>query len=163
MQRYELHWLFHLTYNKKTKEAIFKPSNYFKEIDSLVSESFVMDDQLIKHYIHKYDYRKLEYFSNMQMKGNFDTLLRFKTQDGKQYYRTQAVCHTTKDGFECLHFKEIEVFKLTRDIMKTGIYPLPSVMQIADYESLKEITNMTNAQQITKQIVDLVDRELKLV
>jgi hypothetical protein len=162
MQNYELQWLFHLKYNRKLKQASIKSSKHFQETEKLEKE-LVLDDEMIKQFLHKYDYRKFIYFSSKQIKGTFDTLLRFKIKDQKQYLRTHAVCVTTKDGFECLHFTELDVVKLTREIIKTGVYPLPSVMRIVDIDLIKELTSASYLQQISKQIIDLVDREIKQV
>jgi hypothetical protein len=158
MQHYELQWLFHLKYNQKLKQASIKSSKYFQEKENLPTDEFLLDDEMIKKFLHKYDYKKFIYFSSKQIKGVFDTLLRFKVNDHKQYLRTHAVCNTTKDGFECLHFTELDVVKLKREIIKTGVYPLPSVMHIIDFDAIKAYISATHAQQITKQIIFFIDR-----
>jgi len=160
---YNLSWIFYFQYNQKNASAKAFFSKTYEKRFSLDKQLFLYDDDELKSFIHKYDYRKLSYFSNADVKGYFDTKFRFSIHHHKGYIRTQAICQTTKEGFSCLLFNEKDLVKMQHFISKHGIYPTSSSMSIIDLEHVKEESIAIPIQQVKRQIVELLDREIKIV
>ena len=155
---YKLSWIFYFQYNHKNASATAFFSKKYQEEFSFDQPLYVFDQEKLKVFVHKYDYRKLGYFAENQLKGYFDTLLRFKIENQKGYLRTQAVCHPTKQGFSCMIFNERDVVKMQHQIGKTKIFPSASSMNIMNPDEIQEINQSTHISQIKRQIVDLLER-----
>jgi hypothetical protein len=158
---YNLSWIFYFQFNQKEASAKAFFSKNYQEKFTLSEQLYIFDQDKLKDFIHKYDYRKLSYFSSNQVKGYFDTLLRFKIEGQKGYLRTQSICHTTNQGFTCMVFQEKDLFKMQHMIGKLGIFPTSSTMVIAEDEVFQKEKLPIQMNQIKRQIVELLDREIK--
>ncbi|MDX9690932.1 MAG: hypothetical protein RBT45_00655 [Acholeplasmataceae bacterium] len=159
MLDYNLSWIFYFQFNQKEESAKAFFSKKYQEKYELPNQLYELDQEHLRAFVHKYDYRKLEYFSKNEVKGYFDTLLRFKISTQKGYLRTQAICHSTKEGFTCMLFHDKELMKLQHTIGKSGVYPTSSVMKIAADDELSLHKFPVQMNQIKKQIVELLDRD----
>jgi len=160
---YNLSWIFYFQYNQKNASAKAFFSKTYEKKFSLDKQLFTYDDEELKLFIHKYDYRKLAYFSNHEVKGYFDTKFRFSIEHQKGYLRTQAICQTTKEGFSCLLFNEKDLVKMQHFMGKHKVYPTSSSMSIVDLDTEKNESIPFPIHQVKRQIVELLDREIKIV
>ena len=156
---YNLSWIFYFQYNHKNVSATAFFSKKYQDEFTLDYHMKTLNEDDLKVFIHKYDYRKLGYFAQHNMKNYFDTLLRFKIENQKGYLRTQAICHPTKHGFSCMIFKEKDVVKMQHQIGKTKIFPSTSSMKILDHDEIKALSESIQLSQIKRHIVDLLDRD----
>jgi len=106
-------WAFYMKYNRKHKSLTLDLSKHMSHKLHMPMGEMTLNHQEIKHFIHKYDYRKLDYFSIMPIEGPFDTTLRFKDLDQKTYMRTHAVCQKDPSGFHCILFDDKDVHDMT--------------------------------------------------
>lgn len=74
--------------------------------------TMILEGDDIREYVHKYDYRKLIYFSQNPLVQPFDTMLRFRLPRAKDYIRTQAICKSHSKGFNCLLIEDRFIHKL---------------------------------------------------
>ncbi len=118
MGHYQLPWLLYLKYDHHEQRMTIHLSDHMK--NKVDAEDAIINFQLdeIAECIHKYDYRKLKFFSEeMPSDSTFDTLIRFKFNELKQPIKTHAICQKTSKGFECIHVAEMDLLK-TKNILR---------------------------------------------
>ncbi len=65
-------WAFYMKYEKNKKEMTIFFSNRMKQMMELSLDSMSFSEDDLKEFIHKYDQRKLDYFSNQKINGPFN-------------------------------------------------------------------------------------------
>jgi len=151
MMQYQVPWIFHLSYDHKKREMKIMFSNQFAQDNHMDSNTMSLDDDQIKLFIHKYDYRKLEYFVSQVLPNPFDTLMRFSIPSQKTYIRTQAVCHVEQQHLMCVLFDEKTIFTLQK---------ISDSQAIIDAQSdLEKIESANQATRFLKHLNQLIHRQ----
>jgi len=151
MMQYQVPWIFHLSYNHKKREMKIMFSNQFVLDNHMDSNVMTLDDVQTKMFIHKYDYRKLEYFVSQELPNPFDTLMRFSIPKQKTYIRTQAVCHVEQQHLMCVLFDEKTIFTLQR---------ITDSQVIIDAQTdLEKIESANQASRFLKHLNQLIHRQ----
>jgi hypothetical protein len=151
MMQYQVPWIFHLSYDHKKREMNIMFSNQFAQDNHMDSNAMSLDDDQIKLFIHKYDYRKLEYFVSQVLPNPFDTLMRFSIPNQKTYIRTQAVCHVEQQHLMCVLFDEKTIFTLQK---------ISDSQAIIDAQSdLEKIESANQATRFLKHLNQLIHRQ----
>jgi len=112
MQPFVVPWSFFMTYDYEQNELKIYPSEEFKRKMKLESDTFLVQGDEIRELIHKYDYRKLIYFSQNPLVQPFDTVLRMRLSVDMSYLRTQAICQSHTKGFHCLLIEDKYLHRL---------------------------------------------------
>lgn len=107
-----LNWAFFLDYKTDKCALNFKFSPWFIQEHQLPFKELTILEEDIIQIIHRYDYRKLDYFVNVKIDYVFDTLMRFNFTKGKYPLRTLAVCHINESGLSCVNFEESQLLKV---------------------------------------------------
>jgi len=113
-----LNWAFSLEYNKDHTSLTVKFSPKYKNDQQLPYSELTFSQDDIAEFIHRYDYRKLDYFIQVKIDHVFDTLMRFNFKKGKYPLRTLAVCHINAEGLTCVNFEEIDMIELKNEYQK---------------------------------------------
>jgi hypothetical protein len=151
MMQYQVPWIFHMSYDHKKRDMKIMFSNQFVLDNHIDSSTLTLDDDQIKSFIHKYDYRKLEYFVAQELPNPFDTLMRFSIPNQKTYIRTQAVCHVDRKVLMCVLFEEKDIFSLQKISDSQAI--------IDALSELEKIESVSQAIRWTKHLNHLIHRE----
>ena len=77
MEELTIPWAFYMKYEKTKKEMTIFFSNRMKQMLELSLDSMTLTENELKEFVHKYDQRKLDYFSNQKMTGPFNRTMRF--------------------------------------------------------------------------------------
>ncbi len=112
LAQYKIPWAFYMKYNLRQKTMTIHLSKDMMTKCELPLEMLNLDDTEIKEFIHRYDYRKLDYFSTHPIQGIFDTTFSLKTTHGKNYLKTKAICQKTTYGISCLLIEDIHIHKM---------------------------------------------------
>ena len=99
-------WAFYMKYDTHQKQMTLELSHQMLSKLHVSFDELILENEDIKSFVHKYDYRKLEYFGHLKTDGPFDTTFRFKSFDGKSYLRTHAICQKSSEGFSCVLFED---------------------------------------------------------
>lgn len=151
MMQYQVPWIFHLSYNHSKREMTIMYSSKFALDNHMESTMMSLDDQQIKEFIHKYDYRKLDYFVSQVLPNPFDTLMRFTLPNQKTYIRTQAVCHVEHQHLLCVLFEEKTIFSLQK---------ISDSQAIIDAQiELEKIESINQASRFLKHLNQLIHRQ----
>lgn len=114
MQSYEINWAFLLDYDKESGNLDVKFSNKFIEDYQLENTTISLSNHEIYTFLHRYDFRKLDYFCQSDIQETFDTLMRFTINKNKYPLRTIAICKLNNHGMSCINFEESKLFKLRK-------------------------------------------------
>ncbi|MDI6453170.1 hypothetical protein [Peloplasma aerotolerans] len=158
MDAYSLPWAFYMKYNNRLKEMTLYLSKGFKEKTELSLSQMTLNKSDIEEFIHRYDYRKLSYFSGIQLNGTFDTILRFKMSHGKSYLKTYAVCQTDQTGFRCIHIEEKYIFKIHKNVRSSELFASRLNIDIEDFESISEFESTQNLMKIKGHLHNIILR-----
>lgn len=140
-------WSFYMKYEKNKKEMTIFFSNRMKQLLELSLDSMSLSENELKEFIHKYDQRKLDYFSNQKINGPFNTSMRFKTTHGKSYLRTIAICQNDHHGFHCIMIDDGFLHKANQSLLTTKT----DVKQIRiEIEELDKIIEVESDFQVNK-------------
>ncbi len=139
MDRLTIPWAFYMKYEKNKKEMTIYFSNRMKQMMELSSDSMAFSEVDLKEFIHKYDQRKLEYFSNQKITGPFNTMMRFKTTHGKSYFRTLAICQVDRHGFHCITIDDIFFHKTKESLLSTKTDIKQLRIDIEEVEKIMEV------------------------
>ena len=150
MMQYQVPWIFHMSYDHKKRDMKIMFSNQFVLDNHIDSSTLTLDDDQIKSFIHKYDYRKLEYFVSQELPNPFDTFMRFSIPNQKTYIRTQAVCHVDRKVLMCVLFEEKTIFTLQKISDSQAI--------IDALSELEKIESVSQATRWTKHLNHLIHR-----
>lgn len=112
METAHLNWAFLLEYQKDHSTLTLRFSPAYVENHQLPYQELTFNEKDISEFIHRYDYRKLDYFVKVKIDHVFDTLMRFNFKKSKYPLRTLAVCHLNEDGMTCVNFEEIDLIEL---------------------------------------------------
>lgn len=112
MQPFVVPWSFFMTFDYEKNQLVIHFSEEIRRQHQIDSESITLFGDDIRDYIHKYDYRKLIYFSQNPLVQPFDTILRFQLPQIKGHIRTQAICKSHVKGFNCLMIEDRFFHKL---------------------------------------------------
>jgi hypothetical protein len=157
MSIYQVPWLLYSKYDNQQKKMIIHMSNHMKsKINSETDTLFLNFDEIID-FIHKYDYRKLNYFSSHPTHSTFDTLIRFKFDNLKQPIKTHAVCQNTPHGFECIHVEEIDVIKTKRFLKNEQFNDLKQKINWNDENDLKGLVTRSYSKYRT-HLFEIIQR-----
>ncbi len=153
MTSFSMPWAFVMNYDHHKQTMNIQCSQSFQQLLEFNNEHVTLNsDDLIKC-VHMYDYRKLSYFSNAELKSTFDTLIRIRLEPQGPYLRTIAVCNQTHAGFSCVHMMEVDVLKM-RHTMHTSD-PFASIhLEMMDGDWIK---TMQLQEQLPKFKVHLKD------
>jgi len=121
MEELTVPWAFYLKYEKTNKEMTIFFSNRMKQLMELSTDSMTLSENELKEFVHKYDQRKLDYFSNQKLTGPFNTTMRFKTTHGKSYLRTLAICQINPHGFDCITIDDLFLHKMNQSLLTTKV------------------------------------------
>jgi hypothetical protein len=97
-------------YEKNTLSIYFSSELKLKYPD--LKDHMLVQGEDIRNYIHRYDYRKLLFFSENPLIQPFDTFLRVKIIPELGYIKTQAVCKSHHLGFHCILIEDKYYHKL---------------------------------------------------
>lgn len=159
---YQIPWVLHMNYDRKKREMTVIFSNHYAHTMQMDSTPFILNDNQIKEFVHKYDYRKLEYFTTASIDCPFDTLMRFKKPNQKDYIRTHAVCYLEHKNLYCIHFEEKDVFDFRRKAVKQEISEISSQIMIYATEEISKIESSYRLSRFTKQLNNLIFRDNNL-
>ncbi|MCR3906426.1 MAG: hypothetical protein NUK62_05330 [Tenericutes bacterium] len=158
MDAYSLPWAFYMKYNNRSKEMTLYLSKRFKEKSELSLTQMTLHKNDIEEFIHRYDYRKLSYFSVLKLNEPFDTVMRFKMSHGKSYLKTYAICQTEQSGFHCIHIEEKYLFKIHKNIRSSELFASNLNIDIEDLEIINEFESAQNLVKIKGHLHQLILR-----
>lgn len=151
-------WAFYMKYEKNKKEMTIFFSNRMKQMMELSLDSMSFSEDDLKEFIHKYDQRKLDYFSNQKINGPFNTTMRFKTTHGKSYLRTLAICQIDHHGFHCLTIEDGFLHKMNQSLLtaKTDIKQLK--IEIEEVDKIIEVESDFQLNKFKSHLASIFDR-----
>ncbi|MFH0767141.1 MAG: hypothetical protein ABII85_03830 [Bacillota bacterium] len=161
MQSFILNWAFLLIYDKNDIAMNIKFSNQFIEDYQLSYRELMLVEKEIASYLHRYDYKKLEYFSNIETPLVFDTLMRFKFKKCKHSLRTIAICSVQENGLSCINFLESKVMNVRRLIRKNLSINSIKLINIENESELKDI-DQTFLTDLYAHLEHIMERVLKI-
>jgi hypothetical protein len=153
VQTLNITWAFYLAYNHLKGELFLRSSNACQTDHETPSEINLNLGQM-KSIIHKYDFRKFQYFSERLFKEPFDTMLRLKCENTQEYIRTQAICESTSNGFHCVLIEDRRYHELSKKLASSKITEANFNWldeTLTHYESLKHLK--TIKQHLTQMIM----------
>ena len=155
MDTVNIRWAFYLSYNHLLEELILHPSEICRQNYMTEHEIRLNLDQM-KLWIHKYDFRKFNYFAKQSFKQPFDTTIRIKCEQIKGYLRTQAICQTTPEGFKCVLIED----KLFHQLSKTWNLDKPNETKLSWYDpQLYHFETMKHLNLMKKHLQQMMQRE----
>ncbi len=152
MKTLNVTWDFYLIYNHHKGELFLFPSHACQSNHDAPSE-IILNTAKMKLWIHKYDYRKFQYFAEQSLKQPFDTMLRLKCEKAKDYMRTQAICQSTPDGFHCVLIDDRRYHELSKKMIQDKLKEDHLIWideQLSLYESSKYLRHLK--QHLTKMV-----------
>ncbi len=126
-------WLSYITYDHVKDRLLIYRSDQTKH-DEKRDDPIVIDGEMIRDIIHKYDYRKLIYFSQNPLVQPFDTMLRFRWNAHSPYLRTQAICQSHTQGFHCVLIEDKMIHMLYPSWLHEKEFSLAMVFEQDHYE-----------------------------
>ncbi len=120
MITFSMPWAFMMNYDHHNQKMHIQCSEAFSDLIEVDVLHYQFNHEEIMNNVHKYDHRKLGYFTFTEMNSTFDTLLRIRLTDNGPYYRTIAVCSKTNSGFSCMHMLEKDVLLLRKTAQLTA-------------------------------------------
>ena len=111
--------------------------------------------------MHRYDYRKLDYFCQIGITSVFDTLMRFTIKKSKYPLRTIAICHLNDHGMSCINFEESKLMgfrKLKRIGQSKKAVKLINVSNAYDLSGEQQTIIPTVEDQLSKIMERQVER-----
>lgn len=157
---YQVPWILHMKYDRKKQEMTVIFSERYVKILQLESNMLTLNDEQIKEFIHKYDYRKLIYFTTETVSSPFDTLIRFKKPNEKSYIRTNAVCHIDRKNLLCVHFEEKDIFNLQHKMSEQHLMPMNIQVAIDQLDDIERIETNYQVSKFVKQLNSLISRTM---
>jgi hypothetical protein len=157
MTSYHLAWAVFLTYDHKKEILILEISDTFKDKYHLDQKTMMLEERDIKSFIHKYDYKKFEYFSMQQLK-TFDTELKFRFDAHKPYIKTQAICQKTHHGFECVLIEEKVLFETKRSLSK--VYQHDMDIEFLEKQDVKDHMKEGSLSKMKHQLHTFFERRM---
>lgn len=115
MQTFDIPWISYFIYDHTKDCLMIYLSDREKEKTPLLHDPITIEGDKIKEFIHKYDYRKLMYFSQHPLIQPFDTLLRMRWHTDMSFIRTQAICQSNPKGFNCVLVEDRVLHQLYPD------------------------------------------------
>lgn len=112
MQPFVIPWSFFMMFNYDNNQLVIHFSDEIKRTLNAENNQITLNGDDIRDCIHKYDYRKLIYFSQNPLVQPFDTVLRLRIPITLPYIRTQAICKSHPQGFNCLLIEDKYLHKL---------------------------------------------------
>lgn len=112
MQPFVVPWSFFMMFDYAKNELSIHLSEEINRNLKQENSPIVLQGDDIRNYIHKYDYRKLIYFSQNPLVQPFDTVLRLRMLESSPYIRTQAICKSHPQGFSCILIEDKYLHKL---------------------------------------------------
>ncbi len=162
MQAYSLNCAFLLEYNTKQITLNINLSKQFVEKNKLKYTELALTNNELSKFVHRYDYRKLDYFVESEISGIFDTLMRFTLKKCKYPLRTVAICKVTNNGLKCAHFEESKIVQLRNSRLSEL-----SNKQIkrVNIENENEVLGKqhTFISEVKSHLACIIDREQKIV
>ncbi len=152
MQTLNVSWDFYLVYNHHKGELFLHPSHACQTNHDAPNE-IILNSEQMRLWIHKYDYRKFQYFSEQSLKQPFDTMIRLRCEKTNDYIRTQAICQSTSDGFHCVLIDDRRYHELSKKMIEHKVKESNLIWldeQLSFYESSKSIRNIK--QHLTRMI-----------
>lgn len=122
MSQLNMTWILSSSYDKKSETMAIEGLEEVMESLGFNEKKIVLHADDIMRVIHRYDLRKISYFSNEEIRYTFDTVIRFKKPSGS-LIRTVAVCSQNEEGFACIHMFESDVIRMKRSY---AFYPMIS-------------------------------------
>jgi len=162
MQLYTLNCSFLLNYDTEQVSLDISFSDQFTKKYELSYDELSLIEKEITHFLHRYDYRKLNYFVEAGIAEVFDTLMRFTFKKSKYPLRTVAVCKVTKKGLSCVHFEEsniVQLRKLKRSDSSTKL------VKYVNIENENELQRSQHAfiSEVKQHLVQIIARNQKIV
>jgi hypothetical protein len=162
MQPYTLNCSFLLNYDTEQVSLDISFSDQFTKKYELSYDELSLIEKEITHFLHRYDYRKLNYFVEAGIAEVFDTLMRFTFKKSKYPLRTVAVCKVTKKGLSCVHFEEsniVQLRKLKRSDSSTKL------VKYVNIENENELQRSQHAfiSEVKQHLVQIIARNQKIV
>ena len=112
MQTFMVPWSFFMVFNYEQDQLIVHFSKDMKQKNQDLIDPLVLRGDDIRDVIHRYDYRKLMFFSQNPLVQPFDTFLRVKFIDQLGFVKTQAICKSHEGGFNCVLIEDRYFHKL---------------------------------------------------
>ena len=152
-------WAFYMKYEKTKKEMTIFFSNRMKQMMELSLDSMSFSEDDLKEFIHKYDQRKLDYFSNQKITGPFNTAMRFKTLHGKSYLRTLAICQLDHNGFHCLTIEDVFLHKMNQSLISTKTDIKQLKIEIEDVDKIIEVESDFQLSKFKSHLSSILSRQ----
>lgn len=151
-------WAFMMTYDHHQQTMHIQCSQTFLDVYELNNEHLRLNhDEIISH-VHKYDQRKLSYFTSIVINSTFDTLLRIRLTNDGQYLRTIAVCNQTDTGFSCLHILEKEVLWIKKTAQYSPTFAQYVKLEMIDGDWIQSMHLTQHITQFRAYIPQLISR-----
>ncbi|PKK97064.1 MAG: hypothetical protein CVV58_03185 [Tenericutes bacterium HGW-Tenericutes-3] len=162
MQSYSLSCSFTLDYNVEQVTLDLHFSKQFALKYKMTSDQLSLIETEITKFLHRYDYRKLNYFYETGITEVFDTLMRFTFRKCKYPLRTVAVCKVTKTGLKCAHFEEVTIVKLRKS---KRLDHLKVPLKFVNIENFEEVLDKQKSflTDVKAHLVEIIDRDQKIV
>ena len=151
-------WAFYMKYEKTKKEMTIFFSNRMKQMMELSLDSMSFSEEDLKEFIHKYDQRKLDYFSNQKINGPFNTTMRFKTTHGKSYLRTLAICQIDHHGFHCITIDDGYLHKMNQSLLSTKTDIKQLKIEIEELDKIIEVESDFQLNKFKSHLTSIFDR-----
>ena len=149
-------WAFMMTYDHQHQKMHIHCSEAFSDLLELNATHLELNHEEILSNVHKYDHRKLGYFTTTELHSTFDTLLRIRFLPDGPYFRTIAVCSQTSSGFSCIHMLEKDVLLLRKTAQLSFDYIHQIKLEMLDGEWI-------NTMHLTQQIPKLKEHLPQLI
>lgn len=142
MQSFPVPWSFFMIFEYDKNRLNIHSSDDLRLKHPQLDQQFILEGESIKDMIHRYDYRKLIFFSQNPLIQPFDTLLRVKFIEELGYMKTQAICKSHAKGFHCIliedkYYHKLKTLWKLEDTKHTMITFLDESLE--SYEKISEI------------------------
>lgn len=158
---YFIKWSLIFCYNKKEQQVSLVFSRFFIEQNELEIKDITIRDKNLEDLVHKYDYRKLGYFTKDKKIKVFDTLIRLKIPSLNKVLRTKAICRGDSKGFECVNFEEVELVKLRKTVKEAASVEINISVKIKNTTELCP-KHKKLARDLKKPLLEFFDREIDI-
>jgi hypothetical protein len=151
-------WAFMMTYDHQHQHMNIQCSEAFSDLLELNDTHIHMNQEDIATHVHKYDHRKLSYFTTADLHSTFDTLLRIRLTPDGPYFRTIAVCNQTNLGFSCMHMLEKDVLLLRKTAQLTYDEIHHIKLEMMDGEWIKTMHLTQQIPKFKEHLPQLINR-----
>lgn len=158
MTSFIIPWAFVMSYHHHQQTMTIQCSKTLKHALELKHDNFQLKHQDILEFVHKYDLRKLDYFTKVDLQETFDTLIRFRFSPIGLYMRTIAVCQRNANGFSCIHVMEEDMLKVRHRVASLTIHQTSVKLEILDGDWIQSMHLSQQLPQIKHHFKEIIHR-----